>query len=194
MQVAQGGSIWDNGQTLVMLSNGSLWAWGNDRAAQLGDGATAMEPLPVRFHAPAGVVYRSLATGSATSYAISTTGKVYAWGVAHVGQVGDGHTRTAVTAVVVATGAALDLGDREQSGHQPFAEDVTSDGEHFLHGLAGHPELAGDLGLRDALIGQAANQVAALPGQILGDAEVLEGFGADFFEAPDGVLLGGSTF
>jgi alpha-tubulin suppressor-like RCC1 family protein len=104
-QVAQGGSIWNNGQTLVMLSNGSLWAWGNDRAAQLGDGTTAMEPRPVRFHAPDGVVYRSLATGSATSYAISTTGDVYAWGVGHVGQVGDGHTRTAMTSVVVATGA-----------------------------------------------------------------------------------------
>jgi alpha-tubulin suppressor-like RCC1 family protein len=104
-QVAQGGSIWDNGQTLVMLSNGSLWAWGNDRAAQLGDSTTTMEPRPVRIHAPAGVVYRSLATGSATSYAISSTGKVYAWGVAHVGQVGDGRTRTALTAVVVATGA-----------------------------------------------------------------------------------------
>ena len=105
-QVAQGGSIWNNGQTLVMLSNGSLWAWGNDRAAQLGDGTTAIEPRPVRFRAPAGVVYRSLATGSATSYAISATGAVYAWGVAHVGQVGDGRTRTAVTPVVVATGAA----------------------------------------------------------------------------------------
>jgi alpha-tubulin suppressor-like RCC1 family protein len=106
-QVAQGGSLWDNGQTLVMLSNGSLWAWGNDRAAQLGDGATAMEPRPVRFHAPAGVIFQSLASGSATSYAISATGKVYAWGVAHVGQVGDGHTRTVVTPVVVATGATM---------------------------------------------------------------------------------------
>lgn len=105
-QVAQGGSIWNNGQTLVMLSNGSLWSWGNDRAAQLGDGLTDMKARPVRFHAPSGVVYRSLASGSATSYAISATGSVYAWGVGHVGQVGDGHTRTAVTSVVVATGAA----------------------------------------------------------------------------------------
>jgi alpha-tubulin suppressor-like RCC1 family protein len=103
--VAQGGSIWDNGQTLVKLSNGSLWAWGNDRAAQLGDGATVAEPRPMRFHAPPGVVYRNLATGSATSYAISTTGQVYAWGVAHVGQVGDGRTRTELVPVVVATGA-----------------------------------------------------------------------------------------
>ncbi len=36
IQVAQGGSIWNNGQTLVMLSNGSLWSWGNDRAGPAG--------------------------------------------------------------------------------------------------------------------------------------------------------------
>jgi alpha-tubulin suppressor-like RCC1 family protein len=105
-QVAQGGSIWNNGQTLVMLSDGSLWSWGNDRAAQLGDGTRGMEPRPVRFRAPPGVVYRRLASGSATSYAISASGTVYAWGVGHVGQVGDGRTRTAVSPVVVATGAA----------------------------------------------------------------------------------------
>jgi alpha-tubulin suppressor-like RCC1 family protein len=33
-QVAQGGSLWDNGQTLVLLSGGSLWAWGDDWAGQ----------------------------------------------------------------------------------------------------------------------------------------------------------------
>lgn len=104
-QVAQGGSIWANGQTLVMLSDGSLWAWGNDRAAQLGNGARKKRPSPVRFRPPAGVTYQSLATGSATSYAISATGKVYAWGVSFVGQVGDGLTSTTVTPVVVASGA-----------------------------------------------------------------------------------------
>jgi len=105
IQVAQGGSLWDNGQTLVMLADGSLWAWGDNRAGQLGDGERRMRPSPVRVHPPAGVTYRSLATGSATSYAVSTTGKVYAWGVSHVGQVGDGRTRTASTPVLVATGA-----------------------------------------------------------------------------------------
>jgi hypothetical protein len=104
-QVAQGGSIWDNGQTLVMLSDGSLRAWGEDWASQLGDGASGVRPSPVRFRPPAGVTYRSLATGSATSYAVSTTGTVYAWGVSHVGQVGDGLTSTAPAPVVVATRA-----------------------------------------------------------------------------------------
>jgi alpha-tubulin suppressor-like RCC1 family protein len=105
-RVAQGGSIWDNGQTLVMLSNGSLWAWGDNRAGQLGDGSSGMRPSPVQFHPPAGVTYQGLATGSATSYGVSTTGTVYAWGVSHVGQVGDGYTSTAMNPVPVATGAS----------------------------------------------------------------------------------------
>jgi alpha-tubulin suppressor-like RCC1 family protein len=104
-EVALGGSIWNNGQTLVMLSNGALYAWGNDRAAQLGDKRDFRRPVPHRFYPPAGVTYKSLATGSATSYALSSDGKVYAWGVSHVGQVGDGETSTAVNAVVVASGA-----------------------------------------------------------------------------------------
>jgi alpha-tubulin suppressor-like RCC1 family protein len=104
-QVAQGGSIWGNGQTLVMLSNGSLWAWGSDRFGQLGDGKTGIRPAPVPFHAPAGVTYADLATGSATSYAVSTTGGVYAWGVNFLGQVGDGLTTTAPRPVLVALGA-----------------------------------------------------------------------------------------
>jgi alpha-tubulin suppressor-like RCC1 family protein len=104
-QVAQGGSLWNNGQTLVMLADGSLWAWGDNWAGQLGKGKRRMQPSPVRIHPPAGVTYRSLATGSATSYAVSTTGKVYAWGVSHVGQVGDGRTRNAIRPVLVASGA-----------------------------------------------------------------------------------------
>lgn len=104
-QVAQGGSIWNNGQTLVMLTDGSLWSWGNNRAGQLGNGSRARAPLPVRFHAPAGVTYQSLATGSATSYAVSSNGSVYAWGVSYEGQLGDGYLSLALTPVRIASGA-----------------------------------------------------------------------------------------
>jgi alpha-tubulin suppressor-like RCC1 family protein len=105
-QVAQGGSIWNNGQTLALLSDGSLWAWGDNWAGQLGDGSRDDQSSPVRFRPPSGVTYKSLATGSATSYAVSTTGEVYAWGVSFVGQVGDGSTRVQPTPVLVAFGAA----------------------------------------------------------------------------------------
>ena len=105
LQVAQGGSIWSNGQTLVLLSDGSLWAWGDDHAGQLGDGRRGMETAPVRFYPPPGVTYQSLSTGSATSYAISTTGQVFAWGVGYEGQLGDGHDSPALVPVPVASGA-----------------------------------------------------------------------------------------
>ena len=104
-QVAQGGSLWGNGQTLAMLADGSLWAWGSNYAGQLGNGQRQLQPAPVPIQPPAGITYHALATGSATSYAISTTGKVYAWGTGHLGQVGDGLTRTAVTPVLVAAAA-----------------------------------------------------------------------------------------
>ena len=45
-QVALGGSIWDNGQTLVLLDNYAVWAWGNDSAGQLGNQAERSEPSP----------------------------------------------------------------------------------------------------------------------------------------------------
>ena len=104
-EVAQGGSIWGNGQTLVRLSDGSLYAWGDDHAGQLGTGGSGLRPAPVRFYPPPGVSYASLATGSATSYAISTTGQVYAWGVGYEGQLGDGHDTGALVPVLVSSWA-----------------------------------------------------------------------------------------
>ena len=53
-QVAEGGSTPDNGQTLVMLSDGSLFAWGDDDFSQLGDGQTGVQPSPVAIGPPTG--------------------------------------------------------------------------------------------------------------------------------------------
>jgi len=107
VEVAQGGSLWGNGCTLVMLSDGSLRAWGDDWAGQLGNGKRGLRDKPTVIHPPAGVSYQSLATGSATSYAVSPEGNVYAWGASHVGQLGDGKDQTALKPVLVVTGATL---------------------------------------------------------------------------------------
>jgi alpha-tubulin suppressor-like RCC1 family protein len=104
-QVAQGGSLWNNGQTVVLLSDGSLWSWGAGRFFQLGNRVSGARAVPVRFRAPAGVIFHHLATGSATSYAISADGHVYAWGASHLGQLGNGRTGAARVPVVVASGA-----------------------------------------------------------------------------------------
>jgi Regulator of chromosome condensation (RCC1) repeat len=105
-QVAEGGSEPDNGQTLVMLSDGSLYAWGSDSYSQLGDGGTRTEASPVRFSPPSQVTYSALASGGTTSYAISTSRTVYAWGQGKNGEVGDGSTATARVPVAVLPGVS----------------------------------------------------------------------------------------
>jgi alpha-tubulin suppressor-like RCC1 family protein len=100
--VSQGGSAPGNGQTLALLTNGQLYAWGNGSDYQLGNGSSESQPLPVRIAQPRGVQYRTVATGGSTSYGVSTTGQVYAWGASAFGQVGDGTRKTAATPVRVA--------------------------------------------------------------------------------------------
>jgi alpha-tubulin suppressor-like RCC1 family protein len=95
-QVALGGSKPSNGQTLVLLSDGFVYAWGSDAYYQLGDGKTGSEDRPEQIRPPVGVSYRLLASGGNTSYAISTTGSVYAWGSnSGVGAVGNGSAASA---------------------------------------------------------------------------------------------------
>jgi alpha-tubulin suppressor-like RCC1 family protein len=104
-QLSQGGSVQGNGQTITLLASGALYAWGAGGDYQLGTTTTANQSSPVPIFAPAGVRYRLLATGGSTSYAISTTGRVYAWGGNKVGQVGNGGFRSARYPVMVASRA-----------------------------------------------------------------------------------------
>lgn len=105
-QVVQGGSLPHNGQTLVMLSDGTLRGWGDDEFYQLGNGRKGVFPSPVQFLPPLGVTYATLATSGNTSYALSTRGTVYAWGSSNAGQVGDGGEGPAKQPVAVDFGAA----------------------------------------------------------------------------------------
>jgi alpha-tubulin suppressor-like RCC1 family protein len=106
-QVTQGGSIPTNGQTLVLLSGGAVYAWGNGHGYQLGNGTAAIEDSPVPISPPAGVAYRALATAGGTSYALSTAGDVYAWGNNDLGQIGNGTKTTAQQPVEVGSGATM---------------------------------------------------------------------------------------
>jgi alpha-tubulin suppressor-like RCC1 family protein len=113
---AQGGSLASNGQTIVLLANGSLYAWGNGMYYQLGNGVKGNKESPVKITPPAGVAYTALACGGSTCYGISRSGAVWAWGNNPVGQVGDGTTTTAEHPVKVETGA---------TGISATASDVT---------------------------------------------------------------------
>ena len=87
-QVFQGGSGPKNGQTIAILTNGSVWTWGDNDRGQLGTGSLTSADGPVRVHVPAGVSFVKVASGGFASYAIDKTGRLWAWGDNSNGQLG----------------------------------------------------------------------------------------------------------
>jgi alpha-tubulin suppressor-like RCC1 family protein len=106
IEAAQGGSAASNGQVLVMLADGSLYAWGCNADDQLGIGPAPSQTAPVPFSLP--FTAASLTSAGATSYALGKDGNVWAWGAGGQGELGNG-TRTGTQAVPVEvdTGAGL---------------------------------------------------------------------------------------
>jgi alpha-tubulin suppressor-like RCC1 family protein len=104
-QVSQGGSGATNGQTIAILSDGSVWAWGNNKKGQLGDGSRASSSVPVRVDVPSGVTYVKVNSGGYSCYAIDSSGRLWAWGGNQNGQLGIG----AGGALSVSTPTHVDL-------------------------------------------------------------------------------------
>lgn len=71
---------------------GQLWAWGRNQYANLGQGAvsasTAAQSTPLRVPMPEGVRIVSVANGRDHVLALTSEGKVYAWGLNASSQVG----------------------------------------------------------------------------------------------------------
>jgi alpha-tubulin suppressor-like RCC1 family protein len=92
-EVSQGGSSKTNGQTVALLSDGSVWSWGNGESGQLGDGGLGNASSPVQVAVPPGVTFTQINSGGASSYALDSKGHLWAWGDNNVGQLGtDGKT------------------------------------------------------------------------------------------------------
>jgi alpha-tubulin suppressor-like RCC1 family protein len=89
-QVSQGGSGATNGQTIAILTNGSVWAWGDNMRGQLGNGNKVDADLPVPVDVPSGVTFVQVNSGGYTCYAIDGTGRLWAWGGNQNGQLGTG--------------------------------------------------------------------------------------------------------
>ena len=89
-QVFQGGSGATNGQTIVILTNGSVWSWGTNTKGQLGDGNTVSSDVPLRVKVPKGVTFVKVNSGGYACYAIDSSGRLWAWGGNQNGQLGTG--------------------------------------------------------------------------------------------------------
>lgn len=96
-QVFQGGSGPKNGQTVAILTNGSVWAWGENDRGQLGNGTRVSSDVPLRVEVPKGVTFLRVSSGGYASYAIDRSGRLWAWGDNKSGQLGTGDSTTMAT-------------------------------------------------------------------------------------------------
>jgi len=105
-----------DGNDLVLLWRyAGLAAWGNNSNGRLGDGTTTQRNAPVATNLTgvlAGKTIVQVVRGSHHSLALTTEGKVYAWGWNGFGQLGDntGTERTVPVAVNTATGVSALFG------------------------------------------------------------------------------------
>lgn len=74
--------------TLAIRRDGALWAWGDNSSGQLGDGTTALRPLPAQIGTHTN--WAAVAAGHAHSVALKTDGTLWAWGENGFGQLGLG--------------------------------------------------------------------------------------------------------
>jgi alpha-tubulin suppressor-like RCC1 family protein len=73
----------------AVTSSGRLLAWGNNQTGGLGDGTTNRRLKPVQVHLPRGVKVAAAAAGTLHALALTTTGRVLAWGFDPFGQIGN---------------------------------------------------------------------------------------------------------
>ena len=106
-RVFQGGSGASNGQTIAILVNGSVWAWGNNVKGQLGDGTKKSSDVPVPVNVPAGVTFVKVNSGGYSCYAIDSTGRLWAWGGNDNGQLGTGPAAARIETKPVDVGVHL---------------------------------------------------------------------------------------
>ncbi|MCL2787921.1 MAG: Ig-like domain-containing protein [Micrococcales bacterium] len=72
--------------------DGNVWAWGDNRDGQLGNGTTTSSSRPVLVQAATGKlpVFTTIAARYDTAYSLDENGNVWAWGHNEVGQLGNG--------------------------------------------------------------------------------------------------------
>jgi alpha-tubulin suppressor-like RCC1 family protein len=108
----------------VITSAGAELTWGLNSLGQLGDGTTADSDVPVSPLLPAATKIIAAAGGQETSYALTSTGKVLAWGYGGYGSLGDG---------------TLDSSDVPVTVSLPAGTDVTAIAAEYYGGLARTP-------------------------------------------------------
>lgn len=131
--------------SLALSSDGVVWAWGFNNVGQLGTGDPKLYdpiPRPVITETPS----TSIAAGAFHSVSLGAYGTVTAWGLNHVGQLGDGSTQHRTKPVHV--GSLIAIRSITAGWFHTFA--VGGDGATWAWGWNGFGQL-GNGTMTDAL-------------------------------------------
>ncbi|WP_395737657.1 cadherin-like beta sandwich domain-containing protein [Prosthecobacter sp.] len=96
--------------SLVLCSDGTMAAWGNNSLGQLGNNSSTDSPVPVAVSAAgalAGKTVVAIAAGSAHNLALCSDGSVVAWGYNGEGELGNNSTTTSLVPVAVSAAGVL---------------------------------------------------------------------------------------
>jgi alpha-tubulin suppressor-like RCC1 family protein len=96
---AQSGVAGGGAFTLVVKSDGSLWAFGLNNNGQLGDNTTTTRKSPQQVTGLSNI--QAVAAGGVHSMALTSSGTLYVWGDNVYGQVGDNTTTDRETPVLL---------------------------------------------------------------------------------------------
>ena len=114
--------------------NNKTYCWGHNDEGQLGDGTTTDRHTPVEVTMPSGVnVLTNLAIGYDSGCGTGDDGNLYCWGDNSVGQLGNGSTGAASTAVAVTMPSGV-TSMTEVSVNNAFACATGDDGKAYCWG------------------------------------------------------------
>ncbi|MEK3955873.1 RCC1 domain-containing protein [Psychrobacillus sp. FSL K6-1464] len=117
--------------TLMIAPGGSVYAWGQNSAGQLGDGTTIDKTIPTKIDGLSDVV--AVDSGNGFSMALTSDGSLYTWGNNGSGQLGDGTVTS--RSIPVKIDGLSDVVAMEAG--QTHALAITSDGNVYAWGSNG---------------------------------------------------------
>ena len=89
------------GQSLAIMTDGTLYSWGQNNNGQLGIGSTTNQSTPTQVTLPQGKSVQNVIAGFYHTMATMTDGSLYAWGNNGYGQLGIGNTTNQTTPTLV---------------------------------------------------------------------------------------------
>lgn len=131
------------GHTLALKPDGSLWAWGNNRFGQVGNGNRVNQAAAVKV----GSGFSAIAAGGSHSVALKPDGSLWTWGANFSGQLGlgpidhqDEPLQVAISAklIAIAAGGSNQFYFEQGLGHTLALDD---EGRVWAWGHNGHGQL-----------------------------------------------------